>query len=141
MIYIISIVVILIITLLVNITKPMPLKTQKQVAPSYYKGQMIIDLEKCYLLNSEKPVEKFTPDINNPWSSALDPEMYEHDTQKSIRHTVIVFEKDGRKFYSVAVNKDKTTVEFYLITKKQTTIYYDVNNPGNYFFDLPFLEE
>jgi hypothetical protein len=117
----------------------MPRKDKKRVPPYHYRGKMTIDLERCYLLSSEEPVEPFTPDINRPYSSALDPEMYEHNTQKSTYHTIIVFEKDGQKFYSDPVNKDKTTVEYYMITKKQTTIYYDLNNPGNYFFDLTFL--
>jgi hypothetical protein len=98
MIYVIIIVVFLLIALLLNIGKSMPIKNKKQVPPSHYRGKIIIDLEKCYLLSSESPVEPFTPDINHPWSSALNPEMYEHDTQKSIPHTIIVFEKMGKSF-------------------------------------------
>ena len=138
---IICIVFLIIIALLVNISKSMSRREKKQVPPYHYTGKMIIDLEKCHMLSSETPVEPFTPDINRPYSSALNPEMYGYDTQKSIYHTIIVFGKDGKKFYSYPINKDKTTVEYYMITKKQTTIYYDHNNPDNYFFDLSFLDE
>jgi hypothetical protein len=141
MIYIIIGIVFLIVTLFVNINKSLPRKEKKQVPPSHYTGKMLIDLERCYLLSSGKPVEPFTPDINHPYVSALDPEMYEQDTQKNTYQTIIVFEEDGKKFYSYPINKGKTTVEYYMITKKQTTIYYDYKNPGNYFFDLSFLTE
>jgi hypothetical protein len=141
MIYVIIIAVFLSTSLFVNMSKSMPVKNKKQVPPVHYRGKIIVDLEKCYLLSSESPVESFAPDINEPWSSASDPEMYEHDPQKSIHHTIIVFEKDGTKFYSGPVDKDKTTLQYYLINKKQTTIYYDLNDPRNYFFDLSFLQE
>jgi hypothetical protein len=141
MIYIITVIILLVITLLVNISKSMPRKEKKQVPPSHYRGKMIIDLENCHLLSSEKTAESFTADINHPYSSASDPEMYEQDTQKNTWQTIIVFEKDGKKYFSEPVNKDKTTLKYYMITKKQTTIYYDLNNPDNYFFDLSFLEE
>jgi len=124
----------------VNISKSMPRIEKKKTPPSHYKGKMSIDLGKCYLLSSQSPVEPFNPDINEPYSSALDPEMYEHDTQKSTHHTVIVFEKDGKKFYSEPINKDKTTVKYHMIAKKQTIIYFALNNTDNYFFDLAFLD-
>lgn len=125
---------------IINLVRSTPPK-RKAVPPLHYTGKLSVDLEECKVVSSQEAVEPFQPNISSPFASAADPAVFDQDTKKTVFSTYIVFEKNGRRFISDAVDKDKTTVSYYLITKKTTTIYYDPNNPGNYFFDLSFLED
>ena len=134
-------VVIMIFFLLLSSNLHAPDKYVRKKPPSYYTEKLIVDLAECYLISSSTAIEPYVPDISMPASSLLDPGLYDQNTQKSRFNTTIVFETNGNKYYSNGINKDKITVEYYMMTKKKTTIYYDKNNPENYFFDLSFIEE
>ena len=65
--------------------------------------------------------------------------------QVEILQTVIIYSKLNNKtgvtekFISRVINKDETTLSFYLDRQKQTTLYVDKTNRQRYYFDLDFL--
>ena len=65
--------------------------------------------------------------------------------QVEILQTVIIYSKLNsktgvtEKFISRVINKDETTLSFYLDRQKQTTLYVDKTNRQRYYFDLDFL--
>ena len=46
-----------------------------------------------------------------------------------------------REFISPIIQKDKISLGFILAGKKETFVYADRGDPGNYFFDVDFLAE
>jgi hypothetical protein len=73
-----------------------------------------------------------------------------YDSDKGIENinsneTVLIFEteKYGEKehYYSPVIYKDEITLRFMLDKQKETYIYIDKENRGNYYFDLEFLDD
>lgn len=62
----------------------------------------------------------------------------------TIEHSVFIFERERNgkieKFVSPVITKDPVTLEFLLISQKQTRLYIDRLNRERYWFDLSFLE-
>lgn len=107
--------------------------------PPYYKGKIEVDLEKCTILNSEIPIEQYTPSYIPDQAEILNSEIYDQNTHKEKYNTVLLYEMGNKKFYSEIINKDRKTLEYYILTKRTTTIYFNDQNPDRYFFDLTFL--
>ena len=108
--------------------------------PSDYTDKIVVDFKDCYLLASSRKKEEYTPSTHDTME-LLKPELYEQDTHPYKYFTSIVYEKDGRKFYSKGVNKSRTTVEYYMMMQSTTCIYFNRNNPDDYFFDISFSAE
>jgi len=140
---ILNVVFVIIIVFLFLIPKsfPGPDKYIHKKLPSFYTGKIIVDFADCYLITTSTPIPPYTPNFSSPVASLLDPKLYDRDTQKNTICTTIVFEKNGNKYYSSGIYKDKTTVEYCIMTQKKATIYFDKNKPENYFFDLSFIAE
>lgn len=111
--------------------------------PSDYSEKMLVDFRDCYLLATATEKEKYTPPAPTSASIVhlLDPNLYEQDSHPYNYFTSIVYEKDGRKFYSKGVNKDRTTVEHYMMIQRTTFIYFNRHIPDDYLFDISFIPE
>lgn len=132
---------IVVVFLIITLNSPKRFLWKKK--PSEYSDKIIVDFKDCYLIATSREKEKYTPP---PPSSAgivhlPDPDLYDQDSHPYAYFTSIVYEKDGRKFYSKGINKDRTTVEHYMMIQRTTFIYFNRHIPGDYLFDISFIPD
>jgi hypothetical protein len=78
--------------------------------------------------------------------NAMTGQDYRNVEKRSRYATVIIYRYtnsktgESEKFISPIIEKDKISLGFLLSAKKETFIYIDRNDPGNYFFDLDFSD-
>jgi len=120
-----------------------PERYLRKKKPSDYSEKMLVDFKDCYLIATSIEKEKYTPPAPTSASIVhlLDPDLYEQDSHPFNYFTSIVYEKDGRKYYSKGVNKDRTTVEHYMMIQRTTFIYFNRHIPDDYLFDISFIPE
>lgn len=58
--------------------------------------------------------------------------------QVKVLQSVLVYEHEGKTYYSHIIPKDEVTLSFLLEFQKETFIYVDVRT-GDYYFDVDFL--
>jgi hypothetical protein len=104
---------------------------------------MLVDFKDCYLIATSVEKGKYTPPATSSAGIVhlLDPGLYDQDSHPYNYFTSIVYEKDGRKFYSKGINKDRTTVEHYMMIQRSTFIYFNRHIPDDYLFDISFIPE
>ena len=107
--------------------------------------RVIVDLSKCEMKSSSHRTEKKGMDYLDEMG-AVDVifDSTENEEQQTIIHTVLVYKhrlESGKifKFYG-PTSKDKRTLEILCTMQKQTTLYFDRNDPEVYYFDLRFLD-
>jgi hypothetical protein len=122
------------------VTLNSPVKYLRKKKPSDYSDKILIDFKDCYLLASSRKKEVYITSTHDTME-LLKPERYDQDSNPYKYFTSIVYEKDGRKFYSKGVNKSRATVEYYMMIQRTTYIYFNRNNPDDYFFDISFIPE
>ena len=120
-----------------------PERYLRKKKPSDYSEKMPVDFKDCYLIATSVEKEKYTPP--DPTSASvvhlLDPNLYDQDSHPYSYFTSIVYEKDGRKYYSKGINKDRTTVEHYMMIQRSTFIYFNRHIPDDYLFDISFISD
>ncbi len=129
---------IVVVVLIVTLNSPGQYLRKKK--PSDYGDKIIVDFKDCYLLASSRKKETYTPPALNA-TELLKTELYEQDSHAYKYFTSIVYEKDGRKFYSKGVDKDRTTVEHYMMIQRTTCIYFNKDNSDDYLFDISFIPD
>jgi hypothetical protein len=106
--------------------------------------RVIVDLSKCEMKSSSYHMENKGLDYLNEMEAVdIIFDSGEKEQQTTI-HTVLVYKhrlQSGKmfKFYG-PTSKDKRTLEILCTMKKQTTLYFDRNDPEVYYFDLRFLD-
>lgn len=107
--------------------------------------RVVVDLSKCGMKSSSHHAEKKGVDYLNEMEAVdIIFDAGENKEAQTTIHTVLVYKhrlESGKifKFYG-PTSKDKRTLEILCTMQKQTTLYFDRNDPEVYHFDLGFLD-